>query len=713
MRIHRVRVSNFKGLDVEFPWVSAMVLFGANDSGKTNILEGLMSNLGAERAMRTEPFLPERSSTASDWADVYFDVELDGLDIEGHPDQEIYLSLLFVDDAERWWMPQFDYEDDEAAEADEAVEFEELALWADIAADYARLEHETERAGAVAQLVRRARETVCDTRNRRVALCTDAERLRLESGAEAFQSNWFIVGADRLSWASPNDDGRLGRDLGDFFLFIDHGPGNPLTESFHNPLNIRVVHARASRETFTSLYDRLEHFLESFSRYRCRREAMDAGGPVKLFEMVVNDLWVERIADSISLRPIVGEACASLAACVNVLAPPFVSDSYEIGIVPLFPDEWHAYGGRHVAVRLRPRSQSEDFDLALASSGIAAWTSYALSEAIRLMEDRCAADLVAWDGAGHAGTSVYVFDEPEAHLHPLAQDQAAAWVAERARTGAHVLMATHAVPFLRLPLGDVEYLKVTRSPEWQTTVEPITGDILGAVAESAAALGLPPAALIQLTRAWLVVEGEHDRQILDAFHGQELRQAGVQILPLRGAARAKASFLNLAALGPLGLPFCCLLDNTRAEAVRTGTIGVSDMTDEERIAEQLIRFREQHGVDLEVLGLPYPDIICALPIEAVRHIARENRGKPEAASAWSDLIERHQAQRADARESGEKALDFKRFVLRSLGLDSWSPDRLVAEALGVCEGQPPQASPLSRVVSQVVASVNDRPFDAD
>ena len=389
--------------------------------------------------------------------------------------------------------------------------------------------------------------------------------------------------------------------------------------------------------------------------------------------------------------------------------------------MPLFPDEWHAHGGQHVTVRLRPRLRREDFDLAVASSGIAAWTSFALSEAIRLTEEELAKAIrlkeealaevdPASEGARAAVTTVYVLDEPEAHLHPLAQEQAAAWVAERARTGAHVLLATHAVPFLSLPLGDVEYFQVTRDQDWWTRAKPITGDILGAVADSAEALGLPPVALIQLTRAWLVVEGEHDCRILDAFYGRELRQARIRILPLRGAASAKAAFMNLEALAPLGLPFFCLFDNALAEAVRTGQVESDRMTQEERIVEQVLRLYAKERVEGEVLGLPYPDIICALPIEAVRCLARENDGKPDAASTWNDLIDRHHQQSIEAAERGKKGPNFKTFVLMSLGLRNWSTDRLVEEALLACEGQPSPASPLSRIVSEVVASVGDRHF---
>jgi len=138
--------------------------------------------------------------------------------------------------------------------------------------------------------------------------------------------------------------------------------------------------------------------------------------------------------------------------------------------------------------------------MAVAASGLAGWAFVALAEAIR----RGVAEY-GWpehfvDGGPieppNHGHTIYVFDEPEAHLHPLAQEQAAAWVDKLARGETGVLLATHALPFLSLPHCDAQYFRVARSADWTTQVEPITDDIFGAVRESAEILGLPPVALI-------------------------------------------------------------------------------------------------------------------------------------------------------------------------------------------------------------------------
>ncbi|MGI9110928.1 MAG: AAA family ATPase [Gaiellaceae bacterium] len=46
--------------------------------------------------------------------------------------------------------------------------------------------------------------------------------------------------------------------------------------------------------------------------------------------------------------------------------------------------------------------------------------------------------------------TLYVFDEPERHLHPTAQDSAAQWVQSPATDDVAVVVATHSLSFLNM-----------------------------------------------------------------------------------------------------------------------------------------------------------------------------------------------------------------------------------------------------------------------
>ena len=60
--------------------------------------------------------------------------------------------------------------------------------------------------------------------------------------------------------------------------------------------------------------------------------------------------------------------------------------------------------------------------------------------------------------------TLYVFDEPERHLHPTAQDEAAQWVAALAEDDTAVVVATHSLSFLNLS-ADTNYWLVQRDFE--------------------------------------------------------------------------------------------------------------------------------------------------------------------------------------------------------------------------------------------------------
>ena len=679
MHILGVRISGFKGVDVELPWASALVLFGKNDSGKTNILEALVSQLDMEQAIRHEPLRAGYFGREA----VMFVFELDGLGQDGHPDREAFLSWFVTDNTELHWSP---------LTGDDGPEpFHWRTALDDLRAEYGFFPDAEERRREAPQLPQWAMQIAAGAAG--LASADEAGRLR------RFSASHYL-----LAWHGPPTV--EGEEQYIFVMDLDAlGHGWPSLDSLLDPLGLRVIRIEPRAGGDDALFERLEDLLESLVMYPPSGLEDESGSSAGHDDGYGNP-WIVRRGGLSSLRPRMRKLCAAVAARVNDLAPPFVSEAYEVSIVPLPPDEWDMRHRWHVAVRLRSRSTGEQFDISVASSGISTWTGFALSEAIRAEEEALAARRPGSGGAKRPlPTTVYVFDEPETHLHPLAQEEAAAWVAERARSGAHVILASHAVPFLRMPMEDVEYLMVTRSSEWKTEVKRITGDLLGEVSASAERLGLPPAALIQVTRAWLVVEGEHDRLVLESFFGPQLRAAGIQIQALRGARQAKASFLNLGVLKSLGFPFFCLLDNTRAEAVRKGLIDAADMSGEEKITEQLIRLSADEGVQLTVLGLPFPDIICALPFEALRQVAVDHGGRPEDVGDWEGLFDAYRRRQDEARARGKKAPSLKAFVLDTLGVHNLGADGLVVEALRASQGRAPAGSPLAVLVKELVAAV--------
>lgn len=179
-----------------------------------------------------------------------------------------------------------------------------------------------------------------------------------------------------------------------------------------------------------------------------------------------------------------------------------------------------------------------------------------------------------------------------------------------------------------------------------------------------------------------MVEGEHDRSVLELYHGPALRRARIQVLAMRGAERAEASLTGLEALSPLGIPFFYLLDNGRRER---------------QLAEHLRRHRHDEGVDVEIQ--PYPDIICVLPMEAVRRVAANHGLTPRPEISWRSFIAMHEA---------HPARSIKTRVKDKLGLKNLSVPDFVEELLKAAEDCGPADKGLDRIVESILARVGGR-----
>ena len=152
--------------------------------------------------------------------------------------------------------------------------------------------------------------------------------------------------------------------------------------------------------------------------------------------------------------------------------------------------------------------------------GVRRWAEIALREAVhelqtetREFEDRRRALFLktsensVWGDWETLARPLYLLDEPEAHLHPVAQREAAAWVVERARGGAEFVVATHAPSFLNIRYEATSYVRVHRDAQGITRATAIDESAPGALREDARSAGYGSIAeLFQLTRAVLVVE---------------------------------------------------------------------------------------------------------------------------------------------------------------------------------------------------------------
>jgi hypothetical protein len=154
---------------------------------------------------------------------------------------------------------------------------------------------------------------------------------------------------------------------------------------------------------------------------------------------------------------------------------------------------------------------------------------------------------------------ILAIDEPEIGLHSAAQRRVAGALAGLSTYGVQTVVATHSPVFVNAtPTGGLRLIRSQRDGvenRGSVAVEPVD------LREITDELGVMPADIL-LARRFLVVEGPSDALILEHWAralGQELRSAGVQIVPVEGHTTAPlmARFLTVAFEGA---EFLVLLD---------------------------------------------------------------------------------------------------------------------------------------------------------
>jgi putative AbiEii toxin of type IV toxin-antitoxin system/OLD-like protein len=247
-----------------------------------------------------------------------------------------------------------------------------------------------------------------------------------------------------------------------------------------------------------------------------------------------------------------------------------------------------------------------------------------------LLEDLSTAPTTRMEELLRVSSPLFAIDEPEAHLHPTAQRQAARWIAEQARLGAgHFVFASHAPAFLSLA-GETRYTHVARDEQHRVTLRAIDPRDLAALDPEIEQLGFDRGEMLALFRAVLFVEGPTDRAVVETLYASRLRELGVLVLPFHGVGSHRRILEAETLLRVLGPPFYLLVDNmTHAEQQRIesahadelkAVVESQDCSDELRFAARIRLGGLREGRDVIILGISPRDILGTLADEAVRDV---------------------------------------------------------------------------------------------
>lgn len=415
-----------------------------------------------------------------------------------------------------------------------------------------------------------------------------------------------------------------------------------------------------------------------------------------LAQQVSSD-WVETTDGWGRVRPSLIDALAVLEEEANRQLPAFVSEQGSVRLRVTEPGEWIERATRcELLFEVAPGDaapEPADWDgpvgvigfsrpvtdspRTIAAADLGAGLRRWVVTAVRLAADACLSgevsvvltrdvdpehdsvlDVFTVLQSGIVQPQILLVDEPEQHLHPLAQHVIARWATQQGRQHRAVVVATHSSAFFALPPEQATVCEVRRVGH-HTRIRPLRAvhgpDAVEQARRLGFELGLGRDALAQLTRAVAVVEGDWDRRLLHRYFGADLADQRILVVVLQGSEEL-GGLADAAVIPALGVPVIAFLDEVRASS----TADLAALRNPLSKAERALRdLAVELGNRLRVVRYQDPDVICALPEAAVRaaYPAADMPG-------WDSLLAEWEAQQAGQ----DPRTPFKRWVLKRMGL---------------------------------------------
>jgi hypothetical protein len=408
LRLIDVWLEGFKGVEAKFEeFAPAIVLFGPNDAGKTNLLEALELALGdsGQAFVRRIPRHPEEWASVTDdddFAQLAATVELEGIDVDGSVDREfLRVALLRV----------VSWPEDELPEEDRDKGWRLAELSEDVLSNSDRQDLDRVCTLVGGMMVGWGKERCSDWEaveedyRAVLAACFQSERFRFTfEGGEwllpdslrgdlhearerlARQRDLWEDGNPPFIW--PLLDGDMVDNRCYSFLRI----GNDAEDNVYSLLNGYATFVRATpTDALADFAGDIEDFIEQQNFYE-EVPIMDLStgettGTARMrLRLEGPDGWLKREGDSDVISPQARDGCTELSSEATRIAPRFVGDRYEIVIRPLLGSEREGFSGRKIQVALQERARDRMFDLSLAGSGTQTWAQYSIREAMRRLE---------------------------------------------------------------------------------------------------------------------------------------------------------------------------------------------------------------------------------------------------------------------------------------------------------------------------------------
>ena len=294
---------------------------------------------------------------------------------------------------------------------------------------------------------------------------------------------------------------------------------------------------------------------------------------------------------------------------------------------------------------------------------------------------------------------LFIVDEPERHLHPNVQREAASWLRKtNAEQGGLCLLATHGTPFLALPTDQKPLLYVyARRSGKGTTCEPFDADQINILDRSVSELGFDRGELLTTVSLFLIVEGIHDLVFVEKVFG-ELHAARIALMPLEGLSNYKAVLDSDALWRYTTADVALSTDKFEAAFLReivedpkkAKKLRAAGAPEETKMLGKLIGNAERNHMRIYLLGHRGSDLIDVLDESVITAEFPGYPGHEKAQKLW-----------AEASEAGVKAGQRKTFYEQRFGIPTQVETYVrLGEAHATAGAKPPA---LQRIVDDVIA----------
>ncbi len=218
-------------------------------------------------------------------------------------------------------------------------------------------------------------------------------------------------------------------------------------------------------------------------------------------------------------RPISEAASRILASLMT--NPPTLH--FETSRFPSFeqPLEWFASIREAPTVRVRLRELSHTQQK---------WARLSISEAFDTYRaSKATSKATVFSKPRSIPPRILLLDEPEAGSHRSGETHLAAGLLElSARQNTTVVVGTHCPALLDIPTANLTHVSRNMMGTRVANLPEITR-------QNIAEFGMRPSDLLARIRVFLLVEGEHEMQILQHWIGPRLKLLNAELLPMRGA----------------------------------------------------------------------------------------------------------------------------------------------------------------------------------